>query len=67
MDLIETLSKLVDEGKTITFYYSPDEGKERLYTAEISKKDEEIFVYAQSMQSLLAKLERKDIHISTGG
>jgi hypothetical protein len=57
----DSLIKLVDEGNTVTFYYAHDESKDRKYVAEISKSDEEIFVFASTMLLLLAKLERKEI------
>jgi hypothetical protein len=61
MELLNTLARLLEDGKCVSFYSTPEEGKNRKFVAEITKSDEEIFVFADSIATLLQKLERREI------
>ena len=57
---IEHLAKLIDEGKKISFYLSPSPHHSK-YVCDIEdRKDEEHMVFADTVQGLLIKLERKE-------
>ena len=56
---MEHLAKLIDEGKKVSFYLSPSPYHAK-YVCDIEdRKDEEHMVFADTVQGLLVKLERK--------
>jgi len=57
---MEFIQKLIDEGKIVSFYKSPDQER-GLYVCEIHVTDEDCLLYADTIAELLHKLERKDI------
>lgn len=57
---MDHLQKLMDEGKKISFYLSPSPYHSK-YVCDIDdRRDEEHLVFADSIQGLLQKLERKE-------
>jgi len=57
---MEHLTKLIDEGKKISFYLSPSPHHAK-YVCDIEdRKDEEHMVFADTVQGLLVKLERRE-------
>jgi len=55
------IANLIDNGKIVSFCLSTDKGK---YVCEISSKEkgkEERFVFGDTIEEILNKLERKDI------
>lgn len=59
--MVETIKSLVDQGKFVIFYLTPKIAAEKgKYTAEIEYHDEDFYVFADSFEQLLYKLERKE-------
>lgn len=57
---MEHLQKLMDEGKKISFYLSPSPHHSK-YVCDIEdRRDEEHLVFADTVQGLIQKLERKE-------
>jgi hypothetical protein len=56
------LKSLVDEKKTLTFRLAPDDMKEKgKYICEINSVDDEHILFADTIENLMNKLERKDV------
>ena len=58
------LKNLVDERKTISFYLTPEDMQDKgKYVCEISSSDDEHLLFGNSIESLLSKLERRDVQL----
>jgi len=57
---MQQLTKIIDEGRQVSFFTSPypDRGK---YVCDVGSEDEEHFVFANSIEGLFNKLNRKEI------
>jgi hypothetical protein len=61
---IESIKNLIESGKTVSFYMTPDTLKEHgIYTCQVSAKDDEHLVFANTLQTLCEKMGRRDFVI----
>jgi hypothetical protein len=56
---VQHLTKLIHEGKRVSFYLSPTPHRGK-YVCDVDIKDDEHLVYADTVEELLRKLERKE-------
>ena len=57
---LEHLARLLDEGRRVSFFLSPDSDRGK-YVCDVGSKDEEHFVFANSVEGLVMKLERREM------
>jgi hypothetical protein len=59
---LEAIKNLIESGKTVSFYLTPENLKEHgMYTCQISAKDDEHLVFADTLLMLSEKLQRRDV------
>jgi hypothetical protein len=59
---MQHITSLVDSGKTVSFYLAPENIKNKgKYICEVSIKDDGHIIFAETIESLLTKLERKNV------